>query len=980
MRNLLTRTLLAVLLIASSSLFAIAQSSPVTIKGSVKFSDDPLSAVGVRVALNIADTAKLTQRGRVILTSATGSFQFTTDEEKIDLTFSHVGYRTITVKINRIEGQSVLNMGEVLMHTAAKSVESVVVTGTVAMARVDGDTIIYNAAAFKTNPDATAEDLLKKLPGVTTDDNGNIEAQGEAITKVLVNGKEYFEDDPTLALKTLPVDAVESMKLYDDQTDDAKFSGFDDGERVKTIDIITKAGVMNSSFGKAYAGYGTDSRYAVGAGINTFTDLHRYTVVGQVNNVNNQGFSLNDISGNTRFGGSRGSGVSGFTTSNSNGIMESYMLSTNYNGEFNNNMKVSAAYSYSGANSDNWSKRDQEYLTEEERQYYSYSENRGFGNNHTLSARMQWQPTDIDRITATLRAYYSNNFGTSLSQTTTSYLSSDEDLATIISNNIYSNSDYETKLDRFSASGDFYWLHRLGKAGRTFSIGANLSGNRDIGDRTQYSDTYTTSSLSDFTVDTVMSTIDQIGSLNSSGFTLGGSATYTEPLSSNSRLSLNYKINYNRTFSDQQGLNYDQAVLDYILQDTSSTNYMNSNYTTQNVGLAYSYSQGRDFRVNASLSYQNSMQNNYETTLSPDSPFVNNYTFQALIPSLRVNYIPGEGHNLSLEYRGSSNFPTVSQLQDVLDNTEPLSVSIGNPDLKQTYSHRVSFRYSMADVYRNLNFGFYANATFANDYISNEEYFLTKDTIINGTTVVSGAKLTVPTNLQGYMNASVTSNFGFPLNFISSNMNLSAYYRYTRTPSKSDGLEYLTVSDRIGGMVSLTSNISESVDFTVRYSPGLSLSSASSSFDRYFSHNLSANANIYIGENVFVNGDVSWRNTYGTLESYNQHYIMLNAAIGVKFLKNRQAELKFSVYDALGQNQSYSQSTQPTYIQISESQILQRYYMLSFMFKIDTRKNKGSDSRRGDSGRGERGGGEGGDGGGGGRGGSGGGGGGGGGR
>lgn len=937
-----------VLLFATLPSFALAQSAKVTIKGNVNFVDDPLDAVGVRVVLNIADTAKLNQRGRVVLTSTKGAFQIITDEQDIDLTFSYVGYRTVTIKVPRTEGQSVLNIGDVDMHIAAKDVQSVVVTAAVPMATVVEDTIIYNAAAFKTNPDATAEDLLKKFPGITTDDSGNIEAQGEAIGKVLVNGKEYFEDDLSLALKTLPVDAVESMKLYDDLSDDAKFTGFDDGERVKTINIITKAGVMNSTFGKAYAGYGTDSRYATGVGVNKFSDLHRFTLVGQVNNVNNQGFTLSDISGNSRFGGSRGSGVSGFTTSNSNGIMESYMLSANYNGEFDK-VKLSAAYSYSGSNSDNWKNSEQDFLTED-RQYDSYSENRGFGNNHTLTSRLQWQPTDIDRIQATVRAYYSNNFGTSSSLSDLSYYSTD-DLASEIYNNVISSSDYETKLDRFSASGNFYWTHRLPKAGRTFSINASLSGNKDIGDRTQYSDY---SSLSDYILDTVSYTIDQIGTINSSGYSVAGGATYTEPLSDNSRISLNYKVDYNRSFSDQLGLNYDQAVLDYVLQDTSTTNYMNSNYTTQNVGLAYSYSMDRKLRINASFSYQNSMQNNNEITLSPDSPFQNDYTFQAWIPSLRINYTPVTGHNLSLEYRASSNFPTVSQLQDILDTSDPLSVSVGNPDLEQTYSHRLNFKYSMADMQRNLNFGFYANATFTNDYISNERVYLDQDTIINGTTVVSGAQFSKPTNLQGYMNSSVSTNFGFPLNFISSNFNISAYYRYSRTPSLVNSVEYITNSNRIGGMLSLTSNISESVDFTIRYSPGLSLSSASTSFDRYFSHNLSLNANIYLGQYVFVNTDVSWKNSYGTIDSYDQHYIMLNAAIGAKFLKDRRGEIKLSVYDALGLNQSYNQSTEATYIQITQSQILERYYMLSFTFKIDTRKNKSSD-RDYDSGRGMRG-------------------------
>lgn len=935
--------LVAIMLIVISA-SALAQT--LTIKGCVVLSDDPLPAIGALVKLNPLDSAKVNLKGRTVASDVNGLFSLSSREKIGSVTISYMGYKDKIIPLSN-GSKGIVNLGKITLDPTAEVIEKVVIAADASMAKIMGDTTQYNAAAFKTNPDATAEDLLKKMPGVTTDENGKIQSQGEQITKVLVNGKEFFENDPAAALKNLPVDAVESMQMYDSQSDAAKFSGFDDGERVRTVNIVTKAGVLNSIFGKAYVGGGMyapaaqvqdrSMRYASGLGLNFWRGDHRLTVIAQANNVNNQGFSFNDIAsagGNARRGGrgrisSGGTDIGGFSTSTRGGIQTSQMVGLNYNGTFSEKFKMSASYFYMGVGADIWNARDQQFLNIN-RAYKDTTSSDATQNSHSLSIRTEWNPNENNRITFNPSFSYSNNFGNSSSHSLTS-------LDNRLSNE--AQNTYGTNLERMNGSADLWWQHSFGKTGRTLSLGGVISGNKDIGSRTQLSQY---SSL-DLNNQAVLDSIRQIGSVLGDGYTLTGSATYTEPISPRSRLSLNYSTTYDRSLSDKKGWNWDKLQQDYSLIDTTSTNYFNRNYTTHLAGLGYNYVIGKTFNLGATVNYQLAKLSNDQRSPSNSRSSSNSYPFQAVLPSLRLSYTPLKGHNLNLDYNTSSIFPSVNQLQDVLNVDNPLQVSKGNANLRQSYSNTLSLRYSYANVEKNINFSLRAMGNLTDNYITTHRRFLTADTVINGTALVRGAQYSEPTNLNGYMNARVFANVGFGIKAIKSNLNFMVMYMYGRTPSKQDNIEYMSTSNRISAGVSLTSNISENVDFTLFYRPSLNLSQAGTGrFDRYFGHNVGANVNIIFLKYFFINADASWNNSYGTQESYYQNFALVNAAVGAKFLKNREAELRLSCYDLLNQNRSFYQSTTDTYIQTTTTNILRQYFMLSFTYKFDTRKNRSS--------------------------------------
>lgn len=920
------------------SIGAAAQTS-VTIKGKVMLSDDPLPAVGAIVRLNASDTTKRNLKGRTTASDAKGLFTLTSREAKNSVTVSYMGYKPQTVPVS---GSGVVNLGNITLDPSSETIERVEIVAQASMAKVEGDTTQYNAAAFKTNPDATAEDLLKKMPGVSTDENGKVQAQGQEITKVLVNGKEYFDSDPSAALKNLPVDAVESIQIYDSESDAAKFSGFDDGERVRTVNIVTKAGVTNSFFGKAYGGGGLFSpwaqtgsssmRYAAGLGLNFWRGDHRLTIIAQANNVNNQGFTLGDVSSSGRSRGGRGrnsaggTDISGFSTPVRGGLQSTQMVGLNYNGQFGNTFKMSAGYMYNGVGADIWNRITQEYLTTS-RTYESDNASNAFQHTHALNIRTEWNPNATNRITFNPSVSYSNNFGhsTAVSQT---YM--DKQLSNAADNK------YGTKLERMNANADLWWQHSFGNTGRTLSVGGVINGRRDIGAREQTS-YYQTADAKTGLIK--QDSILQVGSVWGDGYTLTGSATYTEPLSKKSRLSANYSITYDKSISDKDGWNWDKIVQDYTLEDTTTTNYFNRNYTTHVAGLGYTFVQGKTLTLNATVNYQNALLNNNQLSPDPLRTGSNAYRFQTVLPSLRLSWTPATGHNLNVMYNTNSIFPSVNQLQDVLDVNNPLQVSIGNPNLSQSYSNTLMLRYSYANTAKNINFWAMGFGNMTDDYISTHRMFLTQDTVVNGTTLVRGAQFSQPVNLSGYVNARLMTNVGFGIKPIKSNLNIMAGYSYGRTPSKQDNVTYISTSNRINLGVSLTSNISENVDFTFYYRPSLNLTTAGTGrFDRYFGHNVGGKVDLIFAKYFFVNLDASWNNSYGTQEAYTQHYALVNAAVGAKFLKNRAGEIRLACYDLLDQNRSVYQSFSDTYTQLTQSNILRQYFMLSFTYKFDTRK------------------------------------------
>ncbi|MCD8186474.1 MAG: TonB-dependent receptor [Rikenellaceae bacterium] len=439
-----------------SGLTALAQQTSI-LKGIITDSENGQPLPGAVILVDSTRHAVADQKGAFSIT------RIARGEKQVEISF--LGYEPVSRTVNL--DQSTVDLGTVRMEVDKQEIEAVEVTAEIPMAVQKGDTIQYNAGAFKTSPDADAGDLINKMPGTEVGDDGSVTVQGEAVKKVYVDGKKFFGDDVAAAMRNLPADIVESVQMFEELTDEAKFAGFDDGNRDRAINIVTKHKFNRTTTGRIEAGYGVEvdkdpdgdrtDRYLIGGNINTFTEKHRWSLNGTFNNVNraNRARGFSDGGG----GGMRGGGL---RTINSIGL--------NYSGTWTEELNFNAYYSFNQnrSNNESWTERDYFKADEEDEHRFERNDSKGHStdNAHEGGVRLEYKG-EKNMVFFNAQGSYSQTDGWS---NTTDSVTLDGFLNSLIRENTV------TSNDSYSVNGNLMWTHRLGeKAGRTITFGANGS-------------------------------------------------------------------------------------------------------------------------------------------------------------------------------------------------------------------------------------------------------------------------------------------------------------------------------------------------------------------------------------------------------------------------------------------------------------------------------------------------------------------------
>ncbi|EDO25737.1 predicted protein, partial [Nematostella vectensis] len=392
------------------------------------------------------------------------------------------------------------------MSLTQKELQDVIVKTKQRRVEIMGDTTQVNADAYKVNRDATTEDLLTKMPGVTTT-GGTLKVNGEDVKEVLVDGKPFFGSDPNAAIKNLPAEVIDKIQVFNKQSDQSQFTGFDDGNSQKAINIITKAGKNNGQFGKVYGGYGTDNRYSAGGNINIFNGDQRISIIGLSNNINQQNFSNEDLlgvmsaSGNQGRGGPRGgrgggapprrpssgTDISDFMVGSQNGITQSNSIGINYSDNWDKKVKASGSYFYNSTNNNNETNLNREYiLSDTSLMYNEESVTESKNQNHRLNMRIEYDIDSYNSLIISPRISIQNNNTSSLLDGYSFYTSDVID----------SRTENNTGADKlgYNLSNDLLYRHKFKKQGRTLSVMARTQVNNSDGDGSTYSlNTYSNS-------------------------------------------------------------------------------------------------------------------------------------------------------------------------------------------------------------------------------------------------------------------------------------------------------------------------------------------------------------------------------------------------------------------------------------------------------------------------------------------------------
>lgn len=869
-------------------------------------------------------------------TDLNGNFQFKKLQPgTYTLQVTYVGYKSYKAKQTLSEGQE--KRVKIEMSEDAQLLGEVSVQGRATRAEQQGDSLLYNAEAFQVMMGSSAEDLLAKMPGIVVE-GGTIQAQGEQVQKVLVDGKEFFDGDVNLAIKNLPSDVIASIEVFDKKSEQAEFTGFDDGEEIKTINIVTKSGFRQGTFGEVSGGYGTDDRYKVNGNLNFFNDDRRISVLGMSNNVNQQNFSQEDLAGVMSAGnsgrgrGGRGGGGGGQPGAPGGGNASNFMVGTlggvtsangfglNYVDQWGEKWKMTGSYFFNQSDNLTQQQTDREYFESvlPGMTYSEYQENSMKNWNHRFNMKLDYQMTERTSLQFRPTLSFQNNDSYGLLQG---------------QNLVNGTTDSETettsmgKSNAYNIGADLMLRHRFLKEGRTLSL--MLSGKMSNTD----SDTYTDylNMLYGLELSQVTDDYSQWKQTMNRQYTLRSNLSYTEKLTDNLQLQLGYKMSYTDSENDKK--TYDRsAVTDlYDQLDESLSNEYQSGYLTQagNVGLRY-----RAGKLSAMLGVDAQWANLKGDLVYPQPDGLSHKYFSVL-PSFTLRYSLDRTNSFQLRYRSRSSSPSVTDLQNVIDNSNPLFLSAGNPNLDQQVSHTANLRY-LRTTKSGHTFIAMVGATIQQDYVADSTFVAREDIALSPTvTLNKGSQFTRPVNLDGYYSLQSMVTYGFPVDFLRSNINFSLSANYANVSTIFDGVESRTRELNLIPKLIIGSNISKNLDFTASYSAGInkmfsSLDTAAES--DYVTHTAAAK----LGWTFFWG--LTFRSTfnyigYTGLDTGTEDYFLWNLSLGKKFLKNNAAEIRIEAFDVLKQNQAFTHRTGSNYYDYVNSNVLQPYAMISFVFR-----------------------------------------------
>lgn len=727
---------LLMLLMILFSPMAFAQQSGVNVTGSVveQGSDTPIEQATVRL-LNVKDSAMV----RGVVSARNGSFTLKNVKKGsylLHITF--IGYDPLYQPLQITGKKNPVNVGKLELSDGAIELGEAVVIGKAPEVTVRNDTVEYNADSYKVTEGSVLEDLLKKMPGVEVDSEGKITVNGKEVKKVMVDGKEFFSDDPKVASKNLPAKMIDKLQVLDKKSDMAQMTGFDDGEEETVINLTVKPGMKQGWFGNAYGGYGSKDRYEGNAMVNRFVNNDQITFMGGANNTNNMGFS--DLA-STMFSGMGGGGGRRGGFGAGSGITSSGNAGLNFSKEFKpDKLTLGGNTRYSHSDNDARSKSDRQNILPGDSSSYDNSEamSRTKSDNFGVDFRLEWKPDTMTQLIFRPSFSFSHSMNDNFSDATT--LDNERDTVNTNKSSNYSESNGYN----LNASIDF--SRKLNNKGRVFS--ATLSG----GNSDSYSDGMNRSDIVYFNQTDALknSIIDQRSRYDNKGFNYRAYVSWVEPIGHNNFIQATYSISQRKQEALKNVYNQDADGIYNVLDSAYSQSYRN-NFISQRASLSFKSQRAKfNYTIGLNLDPSYSSSENFvgDTTLSKITRKVVN-----LSPMAQFNYMFDKRTNLRIMYNGRTSQPSMTQLQPVADISDPTNITIGNPDLNPRYTNNVFIRFQQFTPEKQRAFMIMANGSYIiNDIVSYTSY-----------NQETGVKTTTYKNVNGNYSGNVRMMLNTPL-------------------------------------------------------------------------------------------------------------------------------------------------------------------------------------------------------------------------
>lgn len=908
--------LLFIIVFLLAGYFAMAQSGT-TVKGIVYDSIGKKTVQDATVTLLLRKDSSLVS---FTLTDAAGRFLLSDlPGAAYRLLITHVAYHGKRMDLQVVSNDGEVNLGQIVVNDKRQVLDEVLVTAEAPPVSLQGDTLQYNAGSFRTVPYASVEQLLKKLPGIEVGRDGTVKAQGQKVSRVLVDGKEFFGNDPKMATKNLPADAVDKVQVYDRLSDQAQLTGFDDGSSEKTINLTLKKDKKKGAFGKAMAGMGTDGRYEGQLNINSFKGARQLSALATMNNTNTEGFSFMDMmnfTGELKRLMRQGNGnisvssddakanMAGMSGNTNNGIRTIAGAGINYNNIIGNKTDFSSNYFYNQHSPRVISSFDRKYLLPDSSYFLrQLSDYRTTNNTHRLQASADISLDSFHSLKIApsfgLQQNRINNYD--------AYSQFGEDMQE--SNKGFSATDAQNKGSNFRT--DFLFRKKFRRRGRTFSISGQWSENNNSGEGSFRS------------VNSFTDSINQRYSNNSSLNGFNARLVYTEPIGKRSLVELSASGNYTRQASERSTFDFNANSSSYDIINTALTNDFRNNYNSQQAGVRWR-NQTKKYQLAIGASWQNVTLEGTVTATTKDS--VIRKSFRNLIPNARFQYNFSRQKNLQLYYRPYTSQPEITELQPLTDISSPLHLKQGNPSLQQEFIHFLQLNYTGINPFRNRNLFAYFTLTRTDNKIVNAD-----------TLFANGTKLTRPVNTDGVYNFSGDISLGRPIRFLKANFQAGTTIGWQKGKQFINGfpntISVYSAGPRISLDMVLTEKINASARANIEYNNSrYSLQPAfnTSYISQYYEFSVDWQMPRFFYFSTEFNYSVNNQLSAG----YNARIPLWNASLSKQFLRFRRAQLSLRVRDLLNKNIKVERSSNQNYIEDRRINTLQRFAILSFTYNL----------------------------------------------
>ena len=862
-----------------------------------------------------------------MITTANGGFSFKgVQPGNYTVNLSMVGMDDIRKIIEVSDTTTTVDLGTMMMTEEATLLQDAVVTATKAAVVAKQDTLEFNAGSFKTQANSNVEDLLKKLPGVEVDSDGAITSNGKTVTKILVDGKEFFGEDTKMATKNLPSDLVDKVQVVDRKSDLARLTGVDDGEEETVINLTVKKNMKNGWFGTLQGGYGTDKRYEGKFNISTFTDNNQISIVGGANNINDLGFM---DSGRGRFSSFGSNG----------GVLTSQQLGVNFNVGKSDAFRVGGNVFYSHTDRHSTTDKNIEYH-QPGRNEFSTDSSVADDEGHNVSGdfRMEWKIDQNNTLDFRPKFTFNKRDSESWSETLLRQESFDGPKVNNNESRKYNHGQ------SYNAEGRLIFNHNFAsKPGRSFSVEANYSFSDTKQHSTTWSDIIYYLTNPDEDDDTFLYRYTDNHQWNNN---VGARLTWTEPIGDVKRgnffqVAYRASMRFNNANKDTYNVPEPEYSGEFIptdftslpidaLYDTDLSNRFRNKFTSQELQIGYK-KVNKNYQLDAGMVFSPSSSGS-EDLINPDRNIKTRWVWN-VAPFARFRYKFSKTSSIHADYRARTSSPSISQLQPVADVSDPLHITVGNPDLKPTFTQSMNVRFNnfKQDTQQSINAMLrlqYSQNVVVNKTISDPE---------------TGQRTTTYANANGNF-----SGFGM---FMINQPLRNRKWRF----SARGGLNYSSQAGYINGEFNRSGNfrffpsagMTFSCDiFQMSVNPTYNFNMATNSLpdqQNQYTHGYGfrSDAALTLPFGLQVNTDIYFNRTSGYSNGFNTSTWLWNAQVSYSLLHDKSLTLSVRAYDLLGQNKNISRSVSANgTITDSRYNDLTRYVMFGVSYTFNTLKNR----------------------------------------